>query len=115
MHRLLIERADPRTSEVGAKYDSLPALLEKWQERKDGDPIMRYVTFLCARQLRDRVKAEFPEFWKTNLAQAKRLEDLLATIPQHRQHIEIDSGADEFLDWYEKSFLGEIEQPQVVR
>ena len=49
---------------LGAKYDSLPNLLEKTIERPDGDPIIAYVTFLCATQLRRELSRRHREFFR---------------------------------------------------
>ena len=54
-----IARGDDREAGArlfGAKYDSLPVLLDRLLERKASDPAMDYVTFLCAKQVRDRVQ-----------------------------------------------------------
>ena len=48
-----ITEKNPRDAELrlcGAKYDSLPSLLEKTIEDSSWDPVVRYVTFLCAQQ-----------------------------------------------------------------
>ena len=47
------ERREAEARLLGVKYDSLPSLLEKTLARDDADPIVRYVTLLCAKQLRD--------------------------------------------------------------
>jgi len=96
----------------GAKYDSLPQLLEKIIARKDGDDVMTYITFLCARQIRNRVARTYPDFFKTHRKDAMTLNRLLKQIPVIRDRLSphmADSA--EFLDWYEKMFLRMIKQP----
>ena len=56
-----LEEQRPNEAEsrlFGAKYDSLPNLLQKELEPEDDaprDPVVRYVTFLCARQIRYQI------------------------------------------------------------
>lgn len=94
----------------GAKYDSLPHLLEKVAGRMDGDAVMGYVTFLSARQAWDRVRAACPEFIRAHRADARVLDARLAHLPAIRKHITV-AGGDAFLDWYEEMFLKRIAQP----
>lgn len=98
----------------GAKYDSLPLLLEKTISRKDGDAVMRYITFLCAKQARNRVAKVHPKFIKSHRTQARNLNRLLKHLSIIRQELspQIEDSRD-FLDWYEKMFLNLIEQPQI--
>lgn len=100
----------------GAKYDSLPEFLRKSLDRNDTDPVIRYVVFLCARQTIDRVCNAHPDFWaETDAAERRRLEELLARLPELRASLRlyVSDGRD-FLAWYEGMFLGEIEQPEEV-
>ncbi len=47
----------------GRKYDSLGNLLERVSgSQEGGDAVDRYVIYLCAKQLCDRVRAEAPDF-----------------------------------------------------
>jgi len=95
----------------GATYDSLPVLLTKMLELKEPDPVIAYVTFLCAEQVRNRVRRARPDFWREHRADAKPLEQLLSELPRLRGALPLDDG-DEFLDWYEPAFLQEIDQPE---
>ncbi|GAG39441.1 unnamed protein product, partial [marine sediment metagenome] len=99
----------------GAKYDSLPLLLKKTISREDGDDIMNYITFLCARQAKDRVSKAHPEFMKEHKKDARTLSQLLKQLTAVRARLssQIEDGV-EFLDWYDKMFLRMIEQPNPV-
>jgi len=96
----------------GAKYDSLPVLLEKTISRKDGDDVMNYITFLCARQAKKRVATAYPEFMKAHTRDVKALNRLLdqQTLIRKKISSQIEDSAP-FLDWYEKMFLRLIQQP----
>lgn len=96
----------------GAKYDSLPLLLEKTTSRKDGDDVMSYITFLCALQTKKRIAKAQPEFMKAHRKDAKTLNDLLKKLPMIRSRLSRQiKDSTQFLDWYEKMFLRMIEQP----
>ena len=92
---------------LGAKYDSLPALLEKTLARDDADPIVRYVTLLCARQLRDDVVGRYREFFNTRGKGLAALDRLLAQLPDLKNALPLpeDDERSAFLDWYESAFL----------
>lgn len=104
-----INREELREAEArlfGEKYDSLPVLLQKVSERKDADPIMGYATFLCARQIAERVRAEFPSFWESREQDVARLESQLSRLEDMRQQLLAEvSDREEFLKWYEEMFL----------
>ena len=72
---------------------------------------MTYITFLCARQTRNRVAKAYPEFMKTHRKEAMALDQLLKQLPVIRDRLspQMTDGA-EFLDWYEKMFLRMIKQ-----
>jgi hypothetical protein len=106
-----IENGRDRDAEgrlLGAKYDSLPSLLQKSMDREDGDPVVRYVTFLCARQLREYVSREHRQFMRERAGRTAALDELLARIPEIRGMLSHDGRMTEFLDWYEPAFLEEI-------
>ena len=90
----------------GAKYDSLPLLLEKTLEKVDSDPVMPYLTHLCAQQIHDRIRKRHPEFWKDHRKDARTLGKMLREIPRLRERLAIED-RDEFLEWYEEMFLKE--------
>ena len=96
----------------GAKYDSLPLLLEKTISREDGDDVMNYITFLCARQTKKRIAKAHPEFMMAHRKDARVLNDLLEQLPMIRDRLSLQiKDSTQFLDWYEKMFLRMIEQP----
>ncbi|MCK4412657.1 MAG: hypothetical protein KAY32_03850 [Candidatus Eisenbacteria sp.] len=92
---------------LGAKYDSLPSLLEKSLARKKEDPIIRYVTFLCAKQTWKLVATEHREFMRRHRKQVHRLESLLRKLPEVRGRLPHDciEGGQDFIVWYERAFL----------
>jgi hypothetical protein len=96
----------------GAKYDSLPQLLEKTLGREDGDDVMIYITFLCAKQAYSRVAKAHPEFINTNKTNVHALDRLLKNLPIIRDRLspQMDNSA-RFLKWYESMFLRMIQQP----
>ena len=98
----------------GAKYDSLPVLLEKTISRKDGDDVMNYITFLCARQAKKRVATAYPEFMMAHTRDVRALNRLLdqQTLIRKKISPQIKDSAP-FLDWYEKMFLCLIQQPNL--
>ena len=97
----------------GAKYDSLPVLLEQVKKREESDPIMDYVTFLCARQLCRRIKKRHRVFWDDERYRSVRqqLESQVRHIDTLRRQLPLN-GEDRraFTRWYERMFLKEANQ-----
>lgn len=101
---------------LGAKYDSLPNLLQKTLDRPEGDSILNYVTFLCARQLRQELSSRHREFFRQRRKHVQRLDKLIAHLPTLRKSIELDDAhSDRFLEWYETAFLTPASQTGVRR
>ena len=101
---------------LGAKYDSLPNLLQKTLDRPDGDPILNYVTFLCATQLRQELSRRHPDFFRQRTQHVKHLDELLDRLPTLRNSIELDDAhADQFLQWYEGKFLKPVSHVRARR
>ena len=105
-----IEKGRERDAEarlLGAKYDSLPSLLEKSLAREKEDPILRYVTFLCAKQVWKQVATEHRGFMRGRRQQVHRLEHLLRKLPEVRGRLPLEQieGGQDFLHWYERAFL----------
>ena len=74
---------------------------------------MNYVTFLWAKQLRDRIARSQPEFWQRYRQVTGSLDGLLGSIPALRESVSAEVGdAADFFDWYEKMFLRTIQVPQ---
>ena len=101
---------DAETRLLGAKYDSLPELLRKILEREDGDPILDYVTFLTARQIRDSLENVDGQFFRDRLARVRELDGLIARGIEGRDSIfpDDDTRAREFLAWFEPAFLKDL-------
>lgn len=96
----------------GAKYDSLPQLLEKTLRREDEDDVMIYITFLCAKQARNRMARAYPEFVKSHKKDSKVLNRLLRQLPEIRDRLSSRmTDSVDFLKWYEQMFLRMIQQP----
>ena len=101
---------------LGAKYDSLPNLLQKTLDRPEGDRILTYVTFLCARQLRQELSRRHRKFFRQRKEHVQHLDKLLDHLPTLRNSIELDdSHADRFLQWYETAFLTPASQKRIRR
>jgi hypothetical protein len=95
---------------LGARYDSLPALLEKSLEQADPDPVVLYVTFLCAQQLRTRIDTQYPDFFLGREEPLGRLDALLERGRAVRTSIDLGDDGDDFLSWYEAAFLKAADQ-----
>lgn len=99
----------------GAKYDSLPVLLDRLLERDEADRADRtitYVTFLCAQQIRDLVRRKHPAFWKECRAVQANLEDRLNRVRDIRAGLlRDDPERESFLAWYENAFLQQSSIP----
>ncbi|MFG3577828.1 phospholipase D-like domain-containing protein [Micromonospora chersina] len=91
----------------GAKYDSLPILLQRVLDDTDGDLVDRYLTVLCAHQVTNEVRQDWPQFWASDPIGAARLETSLAARAELREQIAARNDDDmlDFLDWYEARFL----------
>ncbi|MEU5563608.1 hypothetical protein [Micromonospora musae] len=91
----------------GAKYDSLPVLVEQVASDNAGDPLDRYLMVLCAQQLADDVGDSFPAFWASDPTGVSRLEQALAARAVLREQLIARNDAEmaDFLDWYELRFL----------
>ena len=78
-----LDRGEARhaaTRLFGAKYDALPELLRKTLAQNE-DPVMRYLIFLCARQLCDRIRTRDDRLWHQHPQPAQELKTLLNHIP----------------------------------
>lgn len=101
----------------GAKYDSLPKLLDETLTNGDTDPILTYVTFLSAAQLFDRVRRQHKEFYRECKGRTGSLEALLAKLPEVRRCLPLDEMTDgpAFIEWYEPTFLKDLGIPGRVK
>ena len=95
---------------LGAKYDSLPELLRKLLEREDGDPVLGYVTFLTAKQVRTSLRKRHPQFFRDRQSLVRKLDRLIAEGIKRRDRIfpGEDTRAREFLKWFEPVFLKDL-------
>ncbi|MCH7549698.1 MAG: hypothetical protein IH969_09235, partial [Candidatus Krumholzibacteriota bacterium] len=103
-----IERGEYREAEArlfGAKYDSMPQLLQKTDE-KTKDPIMRYIVFLCGQQIADRVRRKEPQLWRQWKTERKQLEEQLKKLRAIESAVPIvGEDREKFLSWYRRMFL----------
>ena len=95
---------------LGAKYDSLPELLRKTLERADGDAVLRYITFLTAKQLRDCLEDGYPTFFGQREPLVSKFDRLIADGIERRAEVfpGQDAEARAFLDWFESAFLEDL-------
>jgi hypothetical protein len=107
------QMAEAEARLLGARYDSLPVLLEKSLEQDDADPVVLYVTFLCARQLRASVDDDYPDFFDKRSGPVDHLDGLLAHMDALREGIDLGDDGEAFFDWYEKAFLDHAAPPEV--
>ncbi|MGW4682364.1 hypothetical protein ACWEOS_28195 [Micromonospora taraxaci] len=93
----------------GAKYDSLPVLVEQMANETAGDSLDRYLMVLCAQKLADQIRGNFPAFWASDPTGVSRLEEALSVRAVLREQLVARNDAEmaEFLDWYEPRFLEE--------
>jgi hypothetical protein len=89
---------------VGAKHDSLPSLLAKLKKRTDADPVLQYVTFLCAQQLTRALERTQKDFVRTLAGRTAELETLLEHVKELKAQLEAQNVPADFLEWYEQQF-----------
>lgn len=90
----------------GEKHDSLPVLLGKILDREEQDPVTRFVTFLCAQQLRNDIKAKYAPFWCKHSTEAGKLDELLGHIDELSDRLDVpEDDREQFLSWYRSAFV----------
>jgi hypothetical protein len=101
---------------AGSRHNSLPSLLEKIYERRDGDPVVRYITFLTAKQLYETVKKRHKVLFSKSKKRMMRLQELLKKLPEIRKELQFPNIRKErkFLDWYEKHFIKDYENRKTI-
>lgn len=92
----------------GRKYDSLSTLLDRvLASDAEEDDVTCYVTLLCARQILDRLRQDWPQFLADRRQDLSHLERRLDRIVEVRDRI--DCGTPEerarFFDWFDRWFL----------
>ena len=108
-----IRHDDAEMRLLGAKYDSLPELLRMLLEREDRDPVLDYVTFLTAKQVRNSLRKRDPQFFRDRRSLVRKLDKLIAKGIKRRDQIfpGEDAQAHAFLEWFEPVFLKDLEHP----
>jgi hypothetical protein len=94
----------------GQKYDSLGNLLARVMKENaegKGDAVEHYVIMLCARQVADEIRRDYPGFWQDHAEGALELRCRLEEVVNVRERIvQRDPGQmPQFLDWFERWFL----------
>ena len=100
----------------GSKYDSMKTLIERITAAQDADPVNRYVTLLCGKQLIEKLEKKHGEFVSTEQSDLTTMQALLhKTIESARNALLpcISVRSAEFLTWFEKMFFIEIPAPEV--
>ena len=91
----------------GRKYDSLGTLLRQAvSDTGLADDVNRYVIFLCARQVCNKLSRAFPDYWRSRRVDVLALENDLAQCAEVRtrlaaKHQEMPA----FLEWFDQWFL----------
>lgn len=103
------ELRDAKATLFGTKYDSLPVLLDTVSSSDDQDPVMAYLTFLCARQLVQRLQVDHADFFKICSDDRRHLDRSLKRLNALRDALLAnDASRQPFLDWYEEMFQNVI-------
>jgi hypothetical protein len=95
----------------GRKYDSLPSLIEKVLKEDESDLVNRYVTLLTAKQLLNRLKRKYADFFGEHRQEEKALQSSLSNIEQLREQFDF-AGREEmerFFRWFERMFFHEMQ------
>jgi hypothetical protein len=92
----------------GRKYDSLGSLLERvLTDQGTTDEVDRYVIGLCARQLRQELAEDYPDYWADHPTDVGVLDRSLGQLDGIRGALIAQNGAEFalFLDWFDHWFL----------
>ena len=104
------ETKEAQATLFGMKYDSLPVLLGKLTEAEDRDPVMAYLTFLCAQQLLVRIECDHPDFVTEHHDDRLHLDRSLDRLAELREGLlRDDPQRSDFLEWYESMFSGVLD------
>lgn len=104
----------PRESDAdyrlfGKKYDSLGTLLDRvFDDSTLSDDVERYILMLCAKQVVQELRREFPDYWRERKAQSQALESTLERTQEIRNRLaqsETHQDMAAFLDWFDAWFL----------
>jgi hypothetical protein len=95
----------------GKKYDSLGTLLDRLRGDQAMDAVDRYVVVLCARQLCDALRKDYPDYWKNSAEHVLELERNLTEASAIRAELVRRNGGEfeTFLAWLEPWFLRRAE------
>jgi len=96
----------------GQKYDSLPNLLDKVLEDKDGDLVNRWVTLLTAQQMLDRLTQRHGEFFAEHKKSLRALRRRLKNADKLKAQFSFDrpDAQANFLAWFERAFLAHAQE-----
>jgi len=103
----------------GKKYDSLGTLLDRvFSDSALTDDVERYILMLCARQVVQELRRDFPDYWQQRKPQALALESTLQRTQEIRNRLALSENHQDmpaFLDWFDVWFLkrARTEEPTV--
>jgi hypothetical protein len=91
----------------GERHDSLAHLLERVLQGDEHNAVDQYVIVLCARQLCNEIKRDFPEFWKAHRLAVKKLETRFIAAGAIRSELERSDpdAMPAFLTWFDQWLL----------
>ena len=94
----------------GEKYDSLGNLLTrvmKEQEEEKGETIEHYIIMLCALQMINELRKDYPEFWKNHKHDENALKVRLDSLTILRDKIiaKDQEKMQAFMEWFDSWFL----------
>ncbi|MCX4239402.1 phospholipase D-like domain-containing protein [Paraliomyxa miuraensis] len=98
----------------GRRHDSLRSLVDKLATNADGDPVLLYISLLCAQEVVRWVRTEHPTFASTHADDLDELEHALQASHSIRERFSFGEAADRerFLDWLEEMFFLPIRAPE---
>ncbi|WP_417746706.1 hypothetical protein [Rosistilla oblonga] len=92
----------------GRKYDSLGTLLDRVSAQIETlDAVDGYVILMCCKQLCSEIEKDYPEYWREQGENVKKLDARLADLASIRDRLLKENGDEfgEFLTWFDKWFL----------
>lgn len=107
---------------IGESYDSLPTLVRQVQSSADTDPIVSYVTLLCASQVFGRLRSQLKiQGIETNFLTDSKVREACDTYEENwheagkavKSKIALEDSVDKerFFAWYEESFRKPVKRP----
>ncbi|MDV6034403.1 MAG: hypothetical protein F9B45_30785 [Phycisphaera sp. RhM] len=101
----------------GRKYDSLGTLLERISAQQATlDAVDGYVISMCCKQMCREFQSDYPEYWRDQRENVKKLEARLADLALIRDRLVNENGEEftEFLGWFDQWFLRRAKPVEVA-